>query len=72
VWLGTCIGKRNYKMFIYFVSTLSSMCLYISAMAVLSIAIRVAENNGNTGLGVGQRWYSIIFCIYATIVSFHS
>lgn len=69
MWLGTCIGKRNYKLFMYFVSVLSSFCLYIVAMSVLSIAIRVQEMRDSVGEGVGQRWYSIIFFIYAFIVS---
>jgi hypothetical protein len=69
VWLGTCIGKRNYKLFMYFVSSLSSLCLYIVAMSILSIAIKVQEVDANVSEGVGQRWYSIIFFIYAFIVS---
>lgn len=69
VWLGTCIGKRNYKLFMYFVSTLSSMCLYIVAMSILSIVVKVQEVDANVNEGIGQRWYSIIFFIYAFIVS---
>lgn len=70
VWLGTCIGKRNYKLFIYFISTLAAICLYVGAMAILSIARKVSEDRGDTGEGVGDRWYSIVFFVYAFVVSF--
>jgi len=43
IWLGTCIGRRNYRPFIYFVSALTSMCLYVVAMSIVSIAVRVSE-----------------------------
>lgn len=47
VWLGTCIGRRNYKMFIYFVSLLASYCLYIIGMGILSLVINTMKKSDN-------------------------
>ena len=35
VWLGTCIGKRNYPVFIVFVATLSAMILFVITTSIL-------------------------------------
>jgi hypothetical protein len=70
VWLGTCIGRRNYKWFIYFVSTLASFCLYIVAMSIFSIVVNVAEVSDDDPMeDLGERWYSFLLGIYAAIVS---
>ena len=47
MWLGTCIGRRNYKMFIYFVSLLASFCLFIVSMGVLSVVVNVMRKEDN-------------------------
>ena len=72
VWLGTCIGRRNYKWFIYFVSSLASFCLYIVAMSILSIVVNVSEVSDDDPMqDLGERWYSFIIGIYAAIVSYY-
>ena len=67
VWLGTCIGRRNYKMFIYFVSLLASFCLFIVSMGVLSVVVNVMEKEDNEQ-ALGERWYTFIIIVYAGIV----
>lgn len=71
VWLGTCIGRRNYKWFVYFVSLLTSFCLYIIAMSILSVVIQCTLSS-DTAKGLSASWYSFIFGIYAAIVSMHT
>ena len=68
MWLGTCIGRRNYKMFIYFVSLLASFCLFIVSMGVLSVVVNVMEKEDNEQ-ALGERWYTFILIVYAGIVS---
>ena len=67
MWLGTCIGRRNYKMFIYFVSLLASFCLFIVSMGVLSVVVNVMEKEDNEQ-ALGERWYTFILIVYAGIV----
>ena len=67
MWLGTCIGRRNYKMFIYFVSLLASFCLFIVSMGVLSVVVNVMEKEDNEQ-ALGERWYTFIIIVYAGIV----
>lgn len=68
MWLGTCIGRRNYKMFIYFVSLLASFCLFIVSMGVLSVVVNVMRKEDNEQ-ALGERWYTFIIIVYAGIVS---
>lgn len=70
MWLGTCIGRRNYKMFVYFVSLLASFCLYIIGMSILSLAVNVMKKEGDSETALGERWYTFIFIVYSGIVSF--
>ena len=67
MWLGTCIGRRNYKMFIYFVSLLASFYLFIVSMGVLSVVVNVMEKEDNEQ-ALGERWYTFILIVYAGIV----
>lgn len=52
VWLGTCIGKRNYHYFVWFITFLLILCIYTMVFCALSIAYRAVET-GDTGSGFG-------------------
>jgi len=45
IWLGTCVGKRNYKFFFLFVSSLNFMAIY---NIILSIIIIASKSNPST------------------------
>lgn len=37
-------------------------------MSVLSIVMKVYEEHGDAGRGVGSRWYSVVFLVYSALV----
>ncbi|CAI2358751.1 unnamed protein product [Moneuplotes crassus] len=49
-WLGTCIGKRNYKYFFIFINLLSFLIILCIILSLLEIYLRVRKNmdSGNS------------------------
>lgn len=41
VWLGTCIGKRNYKYFFIFIAFLNLFAAYAAAFCIIAIKVQV-------------------------------
>lgn len=68
VWLGTCIGKRNYKYFMYFITLLLAYGIYVMIFCALSIIFRSIDLE-DTSLGFGSRWYSVLIFGYTCIVN---
>lgn len=67
IWLGTCVGKRNYKYFIRFVGLLFVYAVYVLIFCALSIAYRGVELD-DAGKGFGDRWYAIVIFLYTLLV----
>lgn len=44
-WLGTCIGGRNYRQFIYFVFVLTLLELYSLSLAISHLMLRAVSDN---------------------------
>nr|XP_043608554.1 probable protein S-acyltransferase 7 [Erigeron canadensis] len=44
-WVGQCIGKRNYRSFFMFVSSLAILCTYVFAMCWINIIMIMQENS---------------------------
>ena len=68
VWLGTCIGKRNYKFFMYFITSLFLYGLYVMIFCALSIAYRSVQLD-QTGEGFAERWYAVLIFTYVLLVN---
>jgi len=61
-WTGNCIGKRNYRFFLYFVYITMLNCLYVGGCSVASIYVQVQDKNFAEGL---QQWRSLFAIVLA-------
>lgn len=58
-WLGTCIGKRNYKYFFIFINLLSLIQVIAVALSVLEIYLRVSEKLNEDG----KQGFTLLFIL---------
>lgn len=68
IWLGTCVGRRNYKFFSLFIIFLFLYALLIIVFCVLSLVFRSVEQL-SAREGFADRWYSFLFLVYLVVVS---
>jgi hypothetical protein len=57
-WLGCCVAKRNYKVFLIFLISLSVSCLGVLGISIAHLALYTLDdysNNGNLSLGSSIR-----------------
>ncbi|CDW86853.1 UNKNOWN [Stylonychia lemnae] len=66
IWLGTCVGRRNYRYFMLFITLLQIYGVYVMVFCALSIAYRGVQAQ-DAGEGFGSRWYAIIIFIYVLL-----
>jgi len=48
-WVGNCVGKRNYKYFFLFVSSLTVLCFFIFTFSIVHIVILSGRSDGFLG-----------------------
>ena len=63
IWLGTCVGKRNYKFFFLFVSTLNLTALFHIAYSIYLIVFQCKDNKR-------KEQYDTLVIVCMTIVIF--
>eukprot|EP01099_Mayorella_cantabrigiensis_P006410 TRINITY_DN5330_c0_g1_i1.p1 TRINITY_DN5330_c0_g1~~TRINITY_DN5330_c0_g1_i1.p1 ORF type:complete len:336 (-),score=40.23 TRINITY_DN5330_c0_g1_i1:535-1542(-) len=51
-WIGNCIGRRNYKFFLFFVYTLMLNCVYMTIFSLVQFIILVNDSDEDTGQAV--------------------
>lgn len=43
-WLGTCVGKRNYHFFIYFLLSLNLTQIFVGLFSIIHISVKIATD----------------------------
>ena len=71
IWLGTCVGKRNYKYFFFFLSSVICLSLYSVSVCLAIIVIKANPSTQNdrdnlsTLVGVSAAIMFISICFLA-------
>ncbi|XP_044469083.1 protein S-acyltransferase 8-like isoform X2 [Mangifera indica] len=63
-WVGQCIGLRNYRYFILFVSSSALLCSFVVAMSALNVKLQM-DNYGTLWKGVKAAPASVILMAYS-------
>ena len=72
-WIGTCVGKRNYPYFFFFLSLLNIFQLFTASVSIAHIVLKTKDNESNykeynkkqkNGILVGEVIMSLYLLIY--------
>ena len=75
-WIGTCVGKRNYPYFFFFLSLLNIFQLFTASVSIAHIVLKTKDNESNykeynkkqkNGILVGEVIMSLYLLIYVIL-----
>lgn len=64
-WVGTCVGRRNYRSFYIFIVSATTLCVWVLVTSIIQLW-HAAENkeDGNWGKAIGRYPASLILAIF--------
>lgn len=63
-WVGTCIGRRNYRTFLLFIFSASLLCCWVVATSIVQLWDAAGDRGGNWGSAIGHYPASLVLIIY--------
>ena len=73
-WVGNAVGRRNYALFVSFVSSVCLLALAVGATSVVTLAAPPPARNATHGAGlagtalVSRGLGAVVLCLYTSIV----
>ncbi|PSC73003.1 putative S-acyltransferase 7 [Micractinium conductrix] len=66
-WVGTCIGRRNYRFFLLFVSSTALLCCWVFALSLANFLIAARDAGWDFGSAAGDYPASLVCAGYVFI-----
>ena len=70
-WIGTCVGKRNYHYFFFFILSLNLTQIFVGLFSIIHISVRIAfdvkeykNNNLYKGKEIKVSFCNVIFSLW--------
>eukprot|EP00741_Cyanophora_paradoxa_P004523 tig00000808_g4392.t1 len=70
-WVGNCVGRKNYRYFVWFLWTTTSLCVYVFTLSLIRLIQRNEELGGGARNVLYAAWHEIaascliVFCFLA-------